>query len=410
MSDNPLFRKAALDKLSSPERLDVLMQVTSPQGWVALLAIGVILVLTIVWSIFYSIPERIDGQGIIIRGGTLREVRASGDGVLTQMAIKLNDEVATDQVIGQIQQQGIEDKVRGADLKYQEAQREAQTAAAEDQATIAQHNATISGYQGQIASIQAQLGSVEADLTAKKELLAKGLITTARVQAIEQQALSLRGQMSSLRGTIGSLNATIASIQQKIRARGSQVELARAEKDRAAHSATDTTQIKSTVTGRVIEMKKNVGDRVQYGEVIATIEPPSASLEPIIYVSSTIGKRIKPGMEAQISPSTIKREEFGFMKGEVLAVGEYPVSPEAVMSVVANKTLAQELIGNATKLEVRVKLRASESTPSGYEWSSSAGPPFKIDSGTRLLVSFVVDRKPPIAYVLPIIKSTLGVS
>ncbi len=49
MSDNPLFRKAALDKLASPERLDVLMQVTSPQGWIALWTIGGILVLAIFW-------------------------------------------------------------------------------------------------------------------------------------------------------------------------------------------------------------------------------------------------------------------------------------------------------------------------------------------------------------------------
>ena len=40
---NPLFRKAALDKLASPERLDVLMQVTSPKGWLALLMMGIIL-------------------------------------------------------------------------------------------------------------------------------------------------------------------------------------------------------------------------------------------------------------------------------------------------------------------------------------------------------------------------------
>ena len=33
--ENPLFRKAALDKAASPERLDVLMQVTPPprDGW-----------------------------------------------------------------------------------------------------------------------------------------------------------------------------------------------------------------------------------------------------------------------------------------------------------------------------------------------------------------------------------------
>ena len=57
-------------------------------------------------------------------------------------------------------------------------------------------------------------------------------------------------------------------------------------------------------------------------------------------------------MEAQISPSTVKREEFGFMKGTVSYIGEYPVTPQAVQSVVANQALAQELIGNSSKLEM----------------------------------------------------------
>ena len=46
---NPLFRKAALDKLASPERLDVLMHVTSPKGWAALMMMGVILSSAVVW-------------------------------------------------------------------------------------------------------------------------------------------------------------------------------------------------------------------------------------------------------------------------------------------------------------------------------------------------------------------------
>ena len=40
MQSNPLFRPRALERLSSPERLDALMQVTSPKGWLALYTIA----------------------------------------------------------------------------------------------------------------------------------------------------------------------------------------------------------------------------------------------------------------------------------------------------------------------------------------------------------------------------------
>jgi hypothetical protein len=53
-----LFRKAALEKLSSPEELDQLMQVTTPQGWLALLGLMVFLVCVVVTGVFGVIPVR----------------------------------------------------------------------------------------------------------------------------------------------------------------------------------------------------------------------------------------------------------------------------------------------------------------------------------------------------------------
>ena len=63
-----LFRKKAIDKLSSPEQLDTMMQVTSPGGWIALAGLGVILLFAVVWSVVGSIGIRVEGQGILIRG------------------------------------------------------------------------------------------------------------------------------------------------------------------------------------------------------------------------------------------------------------------------------------------------------------------------------------------------------
>ena len=50
MSDG-LFRKAAIDKVSSPEQLDLLMSVTSPVGWLALLTVGLMLTAVGIWSL-----------------------------------------------------------------------------------------------------------------------------------------------------------------------------------------------------------------------------------------------------------------------------------------------------------------------------------------------------------------------
>jgi HlyD family secretion protein len=52
MEQNKLFRKAALEKLASPERLDVLLQITPPLGWVAQWTMALILAAAVAWSVF----------------------------------------------------------------------------------------------------------------------------------------------------------------------------------------------------------------------------------------------------------------------------------------------------------------------------------------------------------------------
>jgi hypothetical protein len=58
-----IFRKESLERLSSPERLDQLMQVVSPRSWLPLVALGSIVGVAVIWSIYGRIPITVEGQG-----------------------------------------------------------------------------------------------------------------------------------------------------------------------------------------------------------------------------------------------------------------------------------------------------------------------------------------------------------
>jgi HlyD family secretion protein len=404
MQPASLYRKAALEKLASPERLDVLMQVTSPRGWLALYTMGGVLFAVLVWSVFGSIPTRVDGDGILIRGGVLREIRASTPGELVALGVLINDVVKQDQVVGQLRQSDYSDEIRATETKMRELSQEAGAGEGEDRATIDGLHANIQSSQAEITSYERELSKAREDLRLKQQSLSKGLITRQRVMTAERDVVSLAGRVESLRANIRSLYASMRGVEQRIRSRYQAAQNVQIELDRLK---TETT-LRSPTVGRVIEIKKRIGDSVTAGEVIAVVEPEAAEMEPVVYVNSTTGKQIKPGMEAQVSPSTVKREDYGYMKATIDYVGEYPVTPQAVQSSVANQALAQELIGASAKIEVRAKLSRSKQTTSGYAWSSSGGPSFRIQSGTRVTVSVVVDRRRPITFVLPIIRRTLG--
>ena len=121
---------------ADPEQ-EKLMKVTSPQGWIALIALGATLVAVIVWSLVGSIPERIEGLGIVVRGGGIREVRASGGGTLTKLTMKISDTLKEGQIVGEITQVGSSEEIKTARQELDQAQREYEISRAEKEATIA---------------------------------------------------------------------------------------------------------------------------------------------------------------------------------------------------------------------------------------------------------------------------------
>jgi HlyD family secretion protein len=396
MADDKLFRKAALDKLASPEQLDVLTRITSPTGWLAMATVAVLLVGVLVWSVFGSVPTRVDAEGILIRGGGLRQIEATGDGVLTELKIRVDDQVAEGAVVGTISQTQLEGRIETARQTYEAQEREASSSGAEDEATIAGHRADQ-------RRVRNELAKADEDLAIKREMLAKGLVTRRQVTQLERDRSNLSAEMNRI-------DALVRSTEQRIRQRRLGAEAAKRQYEELQGQTKRSSALTSPTAGRVVEIKARIGEQVRTGEVIAVLEPLGGDLQPVVFVLSKQAKQIRPNMEAQISPTAVKKEEYGFMKGTVAAVSEYPITPEGAMSIVANQALVTELLGKEAKVEMRAALLPNQETPSGYAWSSSAGPPFKIAGGSRVQVSVVVDRRPPISFVLPIIKSKLGIS
>jgi biotin carboxyl carrier protein len=100
----PVYRRIALDRLSSPEQLDQLMQVTRLRSWLALAGIGILLATTLAWSIFGTISTTIPGEGMLIRPGGLFDVYAPDPGTITEIRVGEGDLVTKGQPVATIEQ------------------------------------------------------------------------------------------------------------------------------------------------------------------------------------------------------------------------------------------------------------------------------------------------------------------
>src|SRR5262245_32678642 len=98
----PIFRQVALERLSSPEQLDQMMRVTTPRGWLALLALIGLIVTVAAWSVSDTIPTEVLGRGILIRGGRLLSVIAPASGQVEALDVRVGDRVQPGQVIARV--------------------------------------------------------------------------------------------------------------------------------------------------------------------------------------------------------------------------------------------------------------------------------------------------------------------
>lgn len=80
-----MFRKEALERLSTTEELDELMHVTSPRSWLGLLALGSLLVVALVWGLFTTIPTTASGRGVLTAPDT------NGSPLIATVYVSLED-------------------------------------------------------------------------------------------------------------------------------------------------------------------------------------------------------------------------------------------------------------------------------------------------------------------------------
>jgi multidrug efflux pump subunit AcrA (membrane-fusion protein) len=260
-----VYRKAALDKLSSPEELDRLMQITGPGSWLLLAALGGVLLMVIGWGIFGQITTTLDRSGLLTLSNPIVFVTAPENGQVSENTVQAGDVISADQVIARL------------------------TTAA---------------------------GPVE---------------------------------------------------------------------------------VASGINGRVVSIRAGVGAPVDAGTPLISVESFNrAQLQPEVVVYVPLGDRqqIRAGMDVQVLPSTVEREKYGYIRGQVESVAEFAATRQEMLAVLGDPDSVTNVSANGPVFEVRIALRTTGEGQ--FVWSASDGPPSAIVSGTPCQVIIQTGDERPI--------------
>lgn len=411
-----IFRQEVLDRLNSPERLDELLRITSPQGWIGLVSVALVILAALAWGIFGTIPTKVNGVGIFMDPGGIHPVVAMGSGRLRSINVKIGDAVEVGQLVAvmtnpEIQKQLDNQKILLSALEAEYAQEKdlIEREAESKKKVLAAQRENINNS----VKIQESKARWLGDrLKAYEELFEQGYVLKQNVVQTRLELDNTMLEAEKLKSELGSNHLQEVelqeSVQQRIFKQRFDIDQAKGKQELLERQLEDSTKVFSSINGTVISLEAMEESIIQAGATILNLEPFQLDLTVFMTVSAMKGKKVLPGMTAEITPSTVKREEFGYVYGTVKDISEFPVTAESLMRLFNNRSFVDDAVRFGPLTSVDVELVKDPSTRSRFKWSSHKGARIPITVGTLCTGEIVVRLQSPISLVVPKLKEWIG--
>lgn len=370
-----LFRKTALDALSSPEQLDQPLQLLRPSQWILLASLSFFSITILAWSIVGRIPVRVSGRGVLIKPNSLTVVQSEMAGRVTELQAKVGDCLASGSLMGRIDPVTQEVEMKAAQSRL-------------EQMLLQDKNQDLLGAM--------RMEQLQKDIHRVRHLASVGAISTDDLNKRQRQ-------LTALKYLIESENS---QREQQIKAEQSQIHSRLEEIER-------TSLIRAPISGCVVDRGVHQGEVVQSGTTLYTLQAGDGrtGLESLVFFPAKDGKRLRTGQRVRISPTTTKQQRHGGIQGEIINIRQLPVRDSAVIKRLGVKSLLESVRAKPHEplIEVTTTLERDSDTPSGYNWGGGIGPTLELSAGTPTKVRVLVEERRPISYVIPILRDLTGI-
>ena len=412
---NQIFRQAALDRLSSPEQLDQLMQVTTPKSWLALTACCVLVLIAVAWSIWGSIRINVYGRGILIKHSGVFVATSTGDGRVFEILVHEGEQVAKGHLLARLEVPELSLKIRQAESTQEKLTHELQKLQAfqkeEAEAEKKDRDEQMRIYSLMLTNCQEQLEAAKWRLSAMTGTGMVGVVTLPLLLDLTNSFFVAEQDIAKTRIQIEQLDLNLLQAKER---RNQQIREKEFQKHQGALALEFLTniyqrdsEIRSPISGTVLEITVKPSQLVNANTPILSLQSEQEKLEAWLFLSSAEGKRVATNMEAQLAPVSVKKEAFGMIVGNVTSVSAMPATPQLLLRILQNPTLVAEFSQQGAPIYAVVDLKIATNT-SGFQWTSRKGPEMRMTSGTLCEGTITLTTRSPMSLVLPLVKNSIG--
>jgi HlyD family secretion protein len=440
----PLEIPAQDRPVESFEQLDAALRIVTVRNWVLL---GV-LVATLggfgLFSWFYQAPLKVEGRGIILEkrsdeGDSLLQVTAPAAGRVARVMVKIGATVAPGDLLAEIDQSDLRDKVREAEAELARLHDEDARLTTFDDEEGAKRASSLDELKQSLLHAlkldRGRLATSKVIAQADDRLKRQGMLNNS-------DALKTRADSDAIESTVRAAEARLVELEyqrlqdQTTRRReklkrtlgiGAAETRLKLLRDQFARD----TRVVSPYGGQVVDLMVTPHALIDKGAPAALLQPERRDepMEAIVFVPAGLGKKIRPGDRVEVSPDSIRRHEHGFVIGHVRSISEIPATEMAMLAELKHKTLVASFLeqyAGQVLLSIRVKLHdVREESGAGQgavepafgpqgrknwlKWSSSSGARQRVSTGTLCSASVVVERRPLITLAIPWVKQMVGI-
>lgn len=212
-----------------------------------------------------------------------------------------------------------------------------------------------------------------------------------------QTTVSAAGVLTTQYGSSNSLAPDAGVIAEILVTQGDQVS--EGQTVAVITTSSGDVMISASASGQVVEVLAYPTDAVADGATVVSIQPDD-ELRAFVFIPVASSQPIKAGMPVQIAVTTVAPERYGLLRGTVTRVGSHPATRAGVGALLNNDDITSIVVSGAPVFQIEVALTPAD-TPSGYAWTSGAGPAELLSAGTLVNSTVMISSQTPITLLFP---------
>jgi HlyD family secretion protein len=339
-----------------------------------------LIIIAIACSLLIHIPIKVSGPAVIWSDEGVLQVTADHPGTITEIMVNIGDRVECNQTIAKLDQKMFRDKLISTqekldalranivDIVTLQNKDKSERAEIEDNASEARQDL---GNLKRITMNRLRKRKDDLAILHKDGLiqfdqynLLTDQIEKTEESLIQEKRMALTEQKEEQRKKITEERELL---QKKLEARQLESEVSLLDKQ-----IDEQGELKSHISGRVVEITSSVGDFLSPGSPVILVQPDSSDdkMTFVVFISSEQVKPVKKSMDTELQLSAFPSTKYGKLMAKVKGISPMPLSSSGLMKVLRNDQLVQRITEAGSPFMVNVDIVRDKQGK--FKWSSKS--------------------------------------